>query len=120
MGCKQVYLLLNENDLCSYYNLENTPGIKVKGKFNSGRFAYLEDESIIQKLVQFNSKTQIHITFSLPQMHCSSCVFLLENLHRIEPGIIASRSNFQRKEVFITFNRTLSNQGKKALKKKVL
>ncbi len=107
MGCKQVYLLLNENDLCSYYNLENTPGIKVKGKFSSGRFAYLEDDSIIQKLVQFNSKTQTHITFCLPQMHCSSCVFLLENLHRIEPGIISSRSNFQRKEVFIIFNPSL-------------
>lgn len=107
MGCKQVYLLLNENDLCIYYNLENTPGIKVKGKFSSGRFAYLEDESIIQQLVRFNSENQTHITFSLPQMHCSSCIFLLENLHRIEPGIITSRSNFQRKEVFITFNPSL-------------
>jgi Cu+-exporting ATPase len=104
MGCKQVFLLLNENDLCSYYSLDKTPGIKAKGKFTSERFAYLEDESIIQKLVQFSSETQTNITFSLPQMHCSSCVYLLENLHRIEPGIITSRSNFQRKEVFISFN----------------
>lgn len=37
-------------------------------------------------------------------MHCSSCIFLLENLHRINPGIIKSQSNFQRKEVFIIFN----------------
>ena len=37
-------------------------------------------------------------------MHCSSCVFLLENLHRIEPGIIKSQTNFQRKEVFIIFD----------------
>lgn len=29
---------------------------------------------------------------------------MLENLHRIEPGIIVSRSNFQRKEIFISFN----------------
>jgi P-type Cu+ transporter len=99
-----VYLLLNENNLCIYYNFDDNPGIKAKGKFVSGRFAYLDDETITKKLVQFSSATQTNITFSLPQMHCSSCIFLLENLHRIEPAIIKSQTNFQRKEVFISFN----------------
>lgn len=103
-GCKQVYLLLDENNLCTYYNLDDNPGIKVKGKFNSERFAYLDDAATAQRLVQFSSDTQTNITFSLPQMHCSSCVFLLENLHRIDPGIIKSQTNFQRKEVFIIFD----------------
>jgi len=99
-----VYLLLNENNLCSYYDLSKTPGIKAKGKFVSGRFAYLDDESIIQKLVQFSSAGQVNITFSTPQMHCSSCIYLLENLHRIEPGISRSQADFQKKEVFIIYN----------------
>jgi len=103
-GCLQVYLLLNENNLCSYYNFEKNPGIKVKGKFASERFAYLEDDSVIQKLVSFRSDTQTNVTFSLPQIHCSSCIFLLENLHRINEGIISSQTNFQRKEVFISLN----------------
>ena len=103
-GCKQVYLLLNENNLCVYYNFEKAPGIKAKGKFVSGKFAYLDDAEIIQKLIQFTSDTQTNVSFQLPQMHCSSCVFLLENLHRIEPGIIKSITNFQRKEVFIIFD----------------
>ncbi len=103
-GCKQVYLLLNENDLCVYYKFDENPGIKAKGKFVSDRFGYLDDEEIIKKLVQFSSPTQMNITFSLPQMHCSSCVFLLENLHRINENIIKSQTNFQRKEVFIVFN----------------
>lgn len=103
-GCKQVFLLLNENDLCVYYNLDENPGIKAKGKFTSERFAYLDDAATTQKLVQFSSDTQTNVTFSLPQMHCSSCIFLLENLHRINPGIIKSQTNFQRKEVFIIFD----------------
>ena len=37
-------------------------------------------------------------------MHCSSCIFLLENLHRLNPGILTSQTNFQRKEVFIIFD----------------
>jgi len=106
-GCKQVYLLLNENNLCTYYNFDKNPGIKAKGKFISNRFAYLDDATTAKKLVQFNSDTQTNVTFQLPQMHCSSCVFLLENLHRIEPGITKSQTNFQRREVFIIFDPAL-------------
>ncbi len=96
--------MLNENNLCSYYDLSKKPGIKAKGKFVSGRFAYLDDESIVQKLAQFSSDEQVNITFSIPQMHCSSCIYLLENLHRIEPGITRSQTDFQKKEVFIIYN----------------
>ncbi|MEO5892529.1 MAG: heavy metal translocating P-type ATPase metal-binding domain-containing protein [Ferruginibacter sp.] len=103
-GCKQVYLLLNENNLCTYYNFDKGPGIKIKGKFISERFAYLDDIPTANKLVQFSSNTQTNVTFSLPQMHCSSCVFLLENLHRIDTAITKSQTNFQRKEVFIIFD----------------
>ena len=92
---------MNENNLCTYYDLDKSPGIKAKGKFSSARFAYLDDINTAKKLVQFSSDTQINSTFYLPQIHCSSCVFLLENLHRIEPGIIKSQTNFLRKEVFI-------------------
>ena len=84
-GCKQVYLLLNENNLCAYYDLDKMPGFSAKGKFVSERFGYLDDAATQQKLVQFSSPTQTNITFQLPQMHCSSCVFLLENLPESKP-----------------------------------
>lgn len=103
-GCKQVYLLLNENNLCNYYNLGKNPGIKARGKFIGEKFAYLDDEAIIHKLVQYSSGSQVNVVFQLPQIHCSSCIFLLENLHKINEGIISSQTNFQKKEVFIVFN----------------
>lgn len=96
--------MLNENNLCSYYDFDKNPGIKTKGKFISEKYAYLDDESVMKKLVQFSSDTQTNVVFQLPQMHCSSCIFLLENLHRIDPGVIKSQAHFQRKEVFIVFN----------------
>lgn len=106
-GCKQVYLLLQENNLCAYYSFDENPGIKAMGKYTSGRFAYLNDEAVISQLAQFRNDHQVNITFSLPQMHCASCIFLLENLHKINPGIIRSQSNFQKKELFVSYNPTL-------------
>lgn len=101
-----MYLLLNENNLCTYYNLDKNPGLKARGKFLGDRFAYLDDEATIQKLVQFQSAGQVNVLFSIPQMHCSSCIFLLEHLHKIQAGVKQSQVNFQKKEVFIIFNPT--------------
>lgn len=107
-----MYLLLNENNLCTYYDLDKNPGLKARGKFLGERFAYLDDEATVQKLVQFQSDEQVNVTFSIPQMHCSSCIYLLENLHRIQPGVKQSQVNFQKKEVFIIFNPQETNMRK--------
>jgi len=106
-GCKQVYLLLSETGLCNYYDLEKNPGIKAKGKFTDKRFAYLDNEELISKLLRFKDSLQAHVQFYLPTMHCASCIWLLENLHKINPAIISSSTNFQRKEVFIVFQHQL-------------
>jgi P-type Cu+ transporter len=100
-GCKQVYQLLNESGMCDYYTIDKTPGIKAKGKFVSGRFGYLDDQAVQNKLISFTNGSQTHVTFYLPQIHCSSCIWLLENLNRINTGVISSRTDFHKKEVFI-------------------
>ena len=103
-GCKFVYQLLQENGLCNYYDLSNQPGIKVKGKFSSDRFAYLDNEDVKRKLLRFDDGKQSHVSFYLPQMHCASCIWLLENLHSIDAGVYYSKSNFHRKELFIAYD----------------
>ena len=40
----------------------------------------------------------------LPAIHCVACVWLLENLHRLNPGVGGSQVTFPRKEVAISFN----------------
>ena len=103
-GCKFVFQLLQENGLCNYYELSERPGIKVKGKFSSHRFAYLDNEEVKIKLLRFQDGSQCHVSFYLPPMHCASCIWLLENLHTIDQGIFFSKTNFQRKEIFIAFD----------------
>ncbi|RYF79547.1 MAG: heavy metal translocating P-type ATPase, partial [Chitinophagaceae bacterium] len=97
-GCKFVYGLLKDNGLCNYYDLSSTPGIKIKGKYNSEKFAFLDTAEAQQKLITFKDDKQSQVSFYLPQMHCASCIWLLENLHTIQPGILFSKTNFQRKE----------------------
>ena len=103
-GCQSVYSILNKSGLCEYYNLNEKPGTNLQKELRADKFVFLEDASIQQKLVQFQNNEQTHITFYLPQMHCSSCLYLLENLHQINQHIISSRVNFPAKEVSLVFN----------------
>jgi Cu+-exporting ATPase len=106
-GCKMVFQLLDENGMCQYYDLTNMPGLSAKGDFTSDKFNYLDNQAIQDQLIQFKQGDQAHVVFYLPQMHCVSCVWLLENLHKINPGIIQSQTNFEKKEVKIIFQPSL-------------
>lgn len=103
-GCKTVYQVLNQSDLCEYYNLNENPGQSQRIEVRKDKFSFLEDEKIQQQLISFRNTEQTHITFYLPQIHCSSCLWLLENLHRLNKDIVSSRVHFTRKEVEIVFN----------------
>ena len=102
-GCKTVYELLEENNLCTYYNLEQNPGITGKSNLSEARFAYLDDAGVEAQLVNFRNDSICKLTFYVPQMHCSSCIWLLENLFKLNPGISESTVNFLRKEISLTY-----------------
>ncbi len=101
-GCKTVYQILNENDMCAYYALDANAGVSQKNK--NVQFAYLDDAEVVAKIVDFQDETTTRVTFLLPQMHCASCIWLLENLYKINPSVYNSKVNFLKKEVTILFS----------------
>ena len=103
-GCKLVFQLLDENGLCKYYDLSEMPGLTAKGQFVSEKYNYLDNEAIQEQLIQFKVEDQAHVVFYLPQIHCVSCVWLLENLHKINPGIIQSQTHFEKKEIKVAYH----------------
>ncbi|MGF1637145.1 MAG: heavy metal translocating P-type ATPase metal-binding domain-containing protein [Cyclobacteriaceae bacterium] len=103
-GCKTVYEILSSNDMCNYYDLEKSPGISLKSRDFEDKFAYLESDEIIRIVLDFYEGDKAKGTFSIPSIHCSSCIWLLENLHKLREGVQNSRVNFGNKEVQIDFN----------------
>jgi Cu+-exporting ATPase len=103
-GCKLVFEVLQESDLGSYYDIAPSPGATQKSsKGESNRFDYLDDADVVHKLLDFNNEIESHITFNIPVIHCASCIWLLENLHRLNPGIISGRVDFIKKKVQVKF-----------------
>ncbi|TYZ06918.1 HAD-IC family P-type ATPase [Hymenobacter lutimineralis] len=102
-GCRTVYELLEANNLCTYYRLDAQPGLKVQDVELPGRFDYLDTASVQEQLLAFRSDTRARLTLSIPQMHCTSCIWLLEHLPRLNAGIVEARVQFLRKEITITY-----------------
>ena len=102
-GCRTVYNLLNETGLCSYYELNDNPGRSQKNKARQEKFAFLDDDDIARRLIGFKDDSHVHVTFYLPQIHCSSCLWLLEHLHQLDPEVISCRVNFPAKEVSVIY-----------------
>lgn len=101
-GCKTVYEILNQNQLCNYYNFESNPGISP-ATVSDKKYDYLNEPDVIDKLVDFRDDKISSLTFYIPQMHCSSCIWLLENLYKLNSAVVLSKVNFVRKELSVRF-----------------
>ncbi len=102
-GCRTVYEILNENNLCEYYSYESTPGVNLK-YVSEETYAYLDESSIRKKLLAFDSDSFARVNFFVPSIHCISCIWLLENLQKLNKGVVKSEVNFARKRVIIDYN----------------
>ena len=103
-GCSMVYQILADKKLDRYYEMMPTPGIRLEQENTSvTRYAYLDSDEIKLKLLDFSDGGISRINLFIPAIHCSSCIWLLENLNTLHKGIMHSHVNFVRKEVSITF-----------------
>ena len=100
-GCKTVYEIFSENDLTCYYDMQSNPGSTPNEI--SGKYDFLEKEEIAKKLLEFDDGKHQIISLYIPTMHCSSCIWVLENLNKLQSAVTASQVNFPKKTVRITF-----------------
>ena len=102
-GCKNVFILLSENNLTSYYSIEKTPGKALKQSIGN-KYAYLDDTNIQSKLISYIDHKVARLQFQIPNIHCSSCIYLLENLYKINNAVVGVRVNFLKKTANIVYD----------------
>ena len=100
-GCKTVYEIFSLNDMTCYYDFENSPGATPQDI--NGKYDFLDNESIVSKLLEFEENATAIVSLNIPHIHCSSCIWILENLQRLQKGISTSQVNFPEKKVRITY-----------------
>jgi Cu+-exporting ATPase len=105
-GCRLVYQLLHTHGLERFYEIEPTPGIRLAASGPVDAFAYLDDDAVRTRLLDFRDGRTARVTFRIPAIHCAACVWLLENLFRLDPAIGEARVHFPRKELSLRYDET--------------
>ncbi|MBP6073113.1 MAG: heavy metal translocating P-type ATPase metal-binding domain-containing protein [Flavobacterium sp.] len=100
-GCKTVYEIFSQNDMSCYYDFEQSPGATPQETL--GKYDFLDNEEIVSKLLDFQESSSAIISLYIPHIHCSSCIWILENLQRLQKGITTSQVNFPEKKVRISY-----------------
>ena len=106
-GCKTVYDIFSTNALSYYYDLQSSAG--ATPKIVEGKYDFLNEASIIGKLLEFNEDKLQIINLYIPHIHCSSCIWILENLNKLNTAISSSQVDFPKKTVRIVYNPELLN-----------
>lgn len=103
-GCFHVYDLLKTSELCDYYAINEASGNSPDKAFFKGKFDYLDLPGVRTKMLEFTDGKLARVNWYIPKMHCSSCIWLLEQLYKFNPAIRSSVVNFPERKVRITFN----------------
>lgn len=106
-GCKTVHELLADVELGEVFEETRVAGIK-SSKYKEKEFEFLDDRKIIDKIIHFSIEGRAKVTLYLPQVYCSACLYLVENLNKLDKGIIDSKVNFLKKEATILFDENLT------------
>lgn len=99
-GCFAVYELLQRNELCTFYQLDEHAGQKPAGV---QAFQALDVPEISRRYHTRIAGGEAVATFFLPQIHCASCIWLLERLGRLVPGVKSSRVSLLERRIAITY-----------------
>ncbi|UII77065.1 heavy metal translocating P-type ATPase metal-binding domain-containing protein [Flagellimonas sp. HMM57] len=101
-GCKTVYEIFTTNGLSNFYDIEERAGTAPNKKIQR-KYDFLDNQDIVEKLVAFNDEGIQVVNLSIPSIHCSSCIWVLENLNRLNSSITNSQVNFPKKTIRVTY-----------------
>lgn len=115
-GCRSVYLILEVNNLCDYYAIDRKAGLSMRNaNADESRYSILEDYHTAQRQIAWAHGSLIKAQFGIPSIHCASCIWLLDQLHKFDAGIRSSDVDFLRKTIYIEFDATQTSLKKIAL-----
>ncbi len=106
-GCKSVFEILHQNGLAKFYELgEKSPGVRQRGEEQAVYYDFLDLDEYQRKYILFEDENLKKVQLYLPQIHCNSCIWLLENISKVNPEILTSEVDFSSKIVQFTVGKS--------------
>lgn len=104
-GCRSVFRLIHSCELDRYYRLREQAGEQPKPVQATGkRYAEYDDPAFATMYVRFIDDRFRSCDLFLQNVHCAACVWLVEKLPKVLPGVIEARLDLRRALVHLTWD----------------
>lgn len=93
-GCELAYQLIHDYGLDAYYDMDRTLGTAV-GEINDlGDYAELDSPEFVEQFSSMDARGLRRICFGIHGIHCVACVWLIEKLPQMLPGVAEANVNW--------------------------
>ena len=104
-GCRTVHAIIHEHGLERYYALRASGGGAGAPARSSGRtYAELDDPGFLSRACRSGADGLRSTELYLEGVHCSACVWLVERLPRLLPGVVEARLDLPRAQALIIWD----------------
>ena len=105
VGCRSVHAIVQASGLDGYYAYRDVSTARpVPAKAVRHKFQELDDAEFLAKNCTVGRDGQRCVELLLEGVHCSACVWLVERLGRVVPGVVSSRLDLTRNVVTLTWD----------------
>jgi Cu2+-exporting ATPase len=98
-GCRTAYLLIHEHGLAGYYEIADASGARSDAVHVD--YAGFDDEAFLAAHTECVPDGERRTTLAIDGIHCAACIWLLERLPRIVPGVIEARASWRRNTLMV-------------------
>jgi Cu+-exporting ATPase len=102
-GCATVYSILADHQLDGFYRIDRSAGRSQRGRDRTD-YRFLDDDVVSEELHDYQDGERAQLRLYLPDIHCASCVWLLEKLPNLDEGVSTSRVHFPKRELFLSYD----------------
>lgn len=98
-GCAGAYELIHSSGLESFYQMatNNREEMTLKNRHkDADRFTEFDSQIFLDKFVQYLSPEESQVQLALDGIHCGACIWLIEKLPSILPGVLDAQVNWSR------------------------
>ena len=115
-GCSFAYGIIHDLGLSGFYSLRDKlpPEIAKPAATRGLKYQYLEDPALQEAFVSTTSSGLSRVVLQLEGIHCPACVWLIEKLAEVGPGISSIRVNIASSRADVLFDSELTSLQKVA------
>ncbi len=104
-GCRAVYETLRSCGLEDYYRLRDAADVQGKPvDANDSSFDSFDSPTFHELYVQWHGDGAASVDLILENVQCAACIWLLERLPRVLPGVIEARLSLRQATLRVTWN----------------